>query len=174
MGAQCGDEMGQQTTRCYRWQILLAMAVVRGTHFPVRRDTIAQTCPPVRLDQYRITGHHVKRNYVPWRHLRPSSRAPAGRCGCQSIVASGIRNGSCARLLIMPNSYACVSTQLNPSSALSLRTYNHTEVKTSALLRGTRGEITHITERPCRLEVPIAGCRYTLTGGHDLAFAPAF
>lgn len=34
------------------------------------------------------------------------------------------------------------------------------------------GEKSHITKRPCKLEVPIAGRRYTLNR-HDLAFAHA-
>jgi hypothetical protein len=49
--------------------------------------------------------------------------APAGRCRCMSIAASGIRRGCCTRLFVMLRSYACVLTQLSARSALSLITY---------------------------------------------------
>ena len=56
--------------------------------------------------------------------------------------------------------------------ALLVRLHNHTQVKTSTLLRETGAVKTYINERPCKHEVPIAGCRYTLNG-HDLAFTHA-
>lgn len=70
--------------------------------------------------------------------------APAGRCRCTSIVASGIRSGSCACLLVMPRSYACVLTQLSASSALSLITYMATTKLKRRLFREKReGENAH-------------------------------
>jgi hypothetical protein len=100
------------------------MAVVGGTHFPVKRDTIAQTYT-------RPATRHLATNPFKKSGLRTIATpalgpsffcAPAGRCRCTSIMASGMRSGSCARLVVMPRSYACVLTQLSASSALSLIT----------------------------------------------------
>ena len=68
--------------------------------------------------------------------------------------------------------YACVLTQLSTSSVLSFKTYITAPKLKRQPFCEKREKKKHIAKRPCKLEVPIAGCRYALKG-HDLAFAHA-